>query len=226
MLFHRSKKVLTLFGASFHFHTPSDLGFLQQLIFECLYLKRYIPDQGIILDVGGNIGQFYFFLKHVLKLAHSIISFEPLPQVFTLLQKNNSNSYNVAITAQKELILSYGQSTLVASEYPEEGSTEQERVDGATLQSYDVIADADMIAFLKIDTEWSELSILKTISDDIFAKTRCMLIECSGKHRSSSGSLEEVIAYVATKGFHVARFGSAVYAQDEVSIIDVLFTKG
>src|SRR5689334_2900592 len=63
--------------------------------------RHYIPTLGTIIDVGANQGQFAAAASHFYPGAH-IYSFEPLPEVFPVLQHNtrrlsNINTYNLAL---------------------------------------------------------------------------------------------------------------------------------
>jgi FkbM family methyltransferase len=63
--------------------------------------KHYIPALGTIIDAGANQGQFALAASHFYPGAH-IHSFEPLPEVFPILQRNTRrlssiSTYNVAL---------------------------------------------------------------------------------------------------------------------------------
>ncbi|QNR84986.1 FkbM family methyltransferase [Pedobacter riviphilus] len=63
--------------------------------------RHYIPVLGTIIDAGANQGQFAIAANHFYPGAH-IHSFEPLPEVFSILQRNTSrlnsiSTYNMAL---------------------------------------------------------------------------------------------------------------------------------
>ncbi|MET3879065.1 FkbM family methyltransferase [Chitinophaga sp. OAE865] len=63
--------------------------------------RHYIPTLGTIIDAGANQGQFAMAAAHFYPRA-CIHSFEPLPHVFALLQRNtrrlsNISTYNMAL---------------------------------------------------------------------------------------------------------------------------------
>ncbi|WP_436486904.1 FkbM family methyltransferase [Chitinophaga sp. ARDCPP14] len=69
-----------------------------QILHNC---RHYIPSLGVIIDAGANQGQFAMAASHFYPQAR-IHSFEPLPGVFSLLQRNtrrltNINTYNMAL---------------------------------------------------------------------------------------------------------------------------------
>jgi FkbM family methyltransferase len=69
-----------------------------QILHNC---RHYIPALGTIIDAGANQGQFAVAASHFYPGA-GIHSFEPLPEVFPILQRNTRglsgiNTYNVAL---------------------------------------------------------------------------------------------------------------------------------
>lgn len=69
-----------------------------QILHNC---RHYVPSLGMIIDVGANQGQFAVAASHFYPQAR-IHSFEPLPEVFPLLQRNTRklttiNTYNMAL---------------------------------------------------------------------------------------------------------------------------------
>lgn len=63
--------------------------------------RHYIPSLSVILDVGANQGQFALAANHFYPGA-TIHSFEPLPEVFSILQRNTRrlpliNAHNFAL---------------------------------------------------------------------------------------------------------------------------------
>jgi FkbM family methyltransferase len=62
-------------------------------------LQSIVKDKGIdlVLDVGANSGQFYTYLRSEVKYTGRIFSFEPNPEMHTILQrlKNNDSALEV-----------------------------------------------------------------------------------------------------------------------------------
>ncbi|MEN0052118.1 MAG: FkbM family methyltransferase [Mucilaginibacter sp.] len=69
-----------------------------RILYNC---KHYIPALGTIIDAGANRGQFAVAATYFYPGVH-IHSFEPLPEVFPILQRNTSklnsiSTYNIAL---------------------------------------------------------------------------------------------------------------------------------
>jgi len=69
-----------------------------QILFNC---RHYIPQLGTIIDAGANQGQFAIAASHFYPHA-CIHSFEPLPDVYPILQRNTRHvssitTYNMAL---------------------------------------------------------------------------------------------------------------------------------
>lgn len=220
-----ARKYRNIFGSDFYIQNKNDVCFLHELIIENLYLRKYITWSWLCIDIWSNIGQFYFLLNKIVKCKWKIYSFEPLPQVFNILKMNNKDSYNFAISPEKEIILNYNDSTLVASAYSNNYKESNHiTVQWELLQNI-INLNNTQIELLKIDTEWAEFSILSSIPLKVLSSTKYILIECSGKNRPNSWSTDQIINYLYTNGFLITYSGSILYDSEWApEIWDLLFS--
>ena len=132
---------------------------------------------GVLLDVGANSGA-YSRLLHRLAPGAKIIAFEPHPTTFAVLQRNLINFPEITLINQA-IGDSVGQLILYDFEFSD-GSTQaslsesavalfssdivKHPVDCTTIDKFMVSSNIDRIAFLKIDTEGHDLSVLRGAS--------------------------------------------------------------
>lgn len=118
---------------------------------------------GVVLDIGANIGGFAAWVA-----THSnykIYCYEPIPSNFTLLEKNtedmNVSLHNVAVTESYESTDMYlgkhncGEASLFKGEEQSDNIVTVNTMDAKDLPVADIV---------KIDTEGSEVMILKRIN--------------------------------------------------------------
>jgi FkbM family methyltransferase len=151
-------------------------------------LEEYRVD--LILDVGANIGQFVFGLRHFYK--GTIISFEPVPHIFKALERASSNDnewlvYNYALGDEsKEQIINITEnevfsSLLESNEYCFEHFGELSTVsrrEKILIRCFDDIINEiplniyDKHIFLKMDTQGFDLEVFSgssSIRENIMA---------------------------------------------------------
>jgi FkbM family methyltransferase len=156
-----------------------------------LALKRQQAYFGTILDVGANVGQFA--LAAALHFPEAeIYSFEPLPDVFSELQKNtrrkkNIKSFNCALGDYNgEILLHRNQYTRLSSSLEIHKNNDNPRyrdnrtstidVDIFRLDEFKNILDFRPPVLLKLDVQGMELDVLKG-STNILGKIDCILCE-------------------------------------------------
>lgn len=216
------KKSWKILWHTFFIENSSDISFLNELIIDQIYLKKYIPNKWLVIDSWANIWQFAFLAKHIL-WSRSIYSFEPLPDIYDILKKNNNNSFNIWIGDTKTTcILYYWKSTLTASAFKCACTTHEMLVNIDRLE--DNVDISTKIDLLKIDTEWSEYTILKSISNDFLKKCDYILVECSWWKRHNTWSIELVITHLFSLGFIIAHIWNINKDQEWMpAIVDILF---
>ncbi len=149
------------------------------------------------------------------------MSYEPIEDVYKILQKNNIDSINVWISTKEEIIIAYNDSTLTATNLICES---KHKIKAKWMQISKDNIDTDNIFMLKVDVEWNELDTLFAISDNILKITEYIFIECSGPGRSNNWDATEVISYLHKKWFSIVRFFSFSYDLSwEMIVWDILF---
>jgi FkbM family methyltransferase len=141
-----------------------------------------IEDDGVIVDIGANVGAFAIYAKSWNKNA-SVYCFEPNPQVLPLLESNTQNFSNID---KKFVALGDTDGELTLTQHPINTgqSTTSHNVEGGKTLSVEVQhagralqrADITEIDVLKIDTEGAEVSILKGLKE-FLPVTKVVMLE-------------------------------------------------
>lgn len=144
-----------------------------QILHNC---RHYIPDLKVIIDVGANKGQFTMAANHYYPRA-VIHSFEPLPEVFQVLQHNTRklagvHAYNLALGSSSGCLefyrnaYSHASSALQVSGLqkdmmPQTADTDQITVPVKRLD--ELLPDIRLLspALLKMDVQGYEKEVLK-----------------------------------------------------------------
>lgn len=126
-------------------------------------LIRFLPKNGVVLDIGANIGNHtLFFANYVSK----VYSFEPVPETFEILELNtrgldNVEIYNYGLSEYyQEIDLFVPNDNRGAASHEFNPTSQAQKV---VLKKFDEIGlfDDVRIDFIKIDVEGFELSVLK-----------------------------------------------------------------
>ncbi len=128
-----------------------------------------------IIDIGSHIGISVLYFKHIYPNS-KILAFEPNPYSFEILNENihingleDINSVNKAIHSKEGNTILHidgswngweSNSSLMEGSWNGKESTKEIEVECTTLNPY--LKDIECIDMLKIDTEGSELDILKS----------------------------------------------------------------
>jgi FkbM family methyltransferase len=213
-----------LFDRLLAFDNPFGASFLQKVYIDNAFLKNYIPEHAVIIDVGANIGQFNIFCTNYL-LAKRVYSFEPLKETYDklIVNVNSKDCYNFAISTKKSLRLYIPGTTLMASSYPRNRDNLSEEVSTVKLDDIDRIKNERQIDLLKIDTEGSEYDVLIS-SGEILNKTKYLLIEASVA-RPSEGTIVDIISLLKSKlrNIKLIDVGYIYHLEQKVDSIDLLF---
>lgn len=144
-----------------------------------------LSGNGLCLDIGANIGAVAQMLEYHGK---EVISFEPQPEIFSLLKKNvKGTCYNVALGEQE------GETFMPRVRYGDKGNygglacgTKSElgtiKVPVKTLDSYNF----QNVSFIKIDVEGYEKKVLQGAVDTINRCKPIMYIEDDREHNRAA----------------------------------------
>ena len=133
-------------------------------------IDSYLPENGVFLDVGANIGNHtMFWLLKSKKTPKRIYSFEVVKKTFDILQKNIeiNNLKNKAIIfniglSDKNINADYADFNPDACNLT---SIKQSSTGGMMLKRYDDMGIKDKIDFVKIDTEGHTYEVLKGMEE-------------------------------------------------------------
>jgi len=219
----------------FHMNDISALGTFQSCIVD---IQNELITSGIlvptadplVVDVGANVGQFATAVK-LLCPASRVISFEPDPTVFSLLQENighlpNVRAYCFALGSSTTRLPLYRHELSVMSSLVFEGGGREPKgvIDVDVVRLDDVIATGEIIDILKVDVEGFELDVLKG-SIEVLRRTRYLLLEL-GLGREDDGRNLEVLSFVksAVPDARIIRFGRPLGGAVEPICQDVLIS--
>lgn len=161
-------------------------------------IKKNIPTEGVILDIGANIGNHTVFFSKECN-AKKIYAFEPVGKTFEILQKNICINnlekvvelYNAgigSINGKAELehfdADNFGSSRIVASE---NGSIQ--------LMSIDEMNFNEQIKFVKIDVEGGEYNVLEGMKKRLMLDKPSIFIEIWDKNFEKVNKLLEQMNY-------------------------------
>ncbi len=216
---------LVRLSADFECYAPRDPSgefFELRLIYQEVFGEAYgsdiagIPDDGVVLDIGANVGLFTLRAKACSPRA-KILAFEPMPDTLGALQKNillhelaGVTVYPLALGAASATAqFTYypaapGNSTL----YPESKKFKMPQLENSTTLWVDMTTLSAVLArhpelcvidLVKIDVEGAEAEVLAGLSDPDWARIRALVLEVD----DSDGRLEQIRTLLQRKGFAV-----------------------
>lgn len=129
------------------------------------FLLNKFPDvfKGTCLDIGANIGNHTLYYS---KQFHNILSFEPLPINFKLLEINTHNLKNVkifnsALGADNSIRdFFYDYRNLGGSSFNNINQDSLNKISVTTQKLDDLNLDSEHITFIKLDVEGSEIDVI------------------------------------------------------------------
>src|SRR3989344_1594905 len=193
---------VSIMGKKCFYNERAGVAFLQSVFADNAFLINYCPSAKIVIDIGAHTGQFNFFCKHYLK-AENVYSFEPIKQSFKTLSLNTQGKnifpWAIALSPSVNLLIPNNNSYM-ASVFKLAPVFTLEKAEGKKLDEIRQINRLSRIDLLKIDTEGSELEVLKTCQKTL-KKAKYVLVECS-LNRPNSGDLTAISEFL----YHTNKF--------------------
>jgi FkbM family methyltransferase len=171
-------------------------------------IKDHLPRGGTFWDVGANIGLISLFASKIVGPSGHVVSFEPSPQVLTLLRRNADGQnvkvlpYGIGNADTLKSFAAQGTSssssfvkdvTAINRDFQPDQAIEQVTV---TMYKLDTVLDSGLSpnpTLVKIDIEGFELEALKG-ADHILSSARPkLLIEIHPPQLAMSGGSEDEI---------------------------------
>ena len=184
-------------------------------VFSSRLVPNLVKKSDLFLDVGAHYG-FYSLLAAEANPHMKIISVEPVPENFEILQKNMEENeisspkgrlIRAAVgnrIGKVELFKSAASDNSGMFKHPNAPSVGKFEVQTTTIDEI-LREDDSKSIFIKIDTEGNELAVLKGM-EKTFEKCRdlSLLLEMNPKMFKLAGtSCKEVVEYLSSKGFNV-----------------------
>jgi FkbM family methyltransferase len=141
------------------------------------YLKENYPAQKTIIDVGANIGNHTVYFAQNFTYD-SIVSFEPIPANFVLLEQNITGLNNVFLRREAvgdtsaDIMMRENRGNMGACEVDPEGDVSVHQV-----RLGDIFVPE--VSLVKIDVEWYELQVLEGAKELLKEDKPLILIEDS-----------------------------------------------
>jgi FkbM family methyltransferase len=189
------------------------------LLAKYMFLQELLHDLSIseVIDVGANTGQFAESLRGI-GYAGDILSFEPIPEVFKILQKNMAHDKrwagaNFALGEKNDTLgLNVMQDTVYSSFH-----NPIDFQDGANQVADTCVVSVRPLAeivgkftldrtLLKVDTQGHEMQVFRGLGDKL-GSLRAIMCELSvAPLYENSQPMHEVIAFLGEYGFKPAFF--------------------
>jgi FkbM family methyltransferase len=176
-------------------------------------LKYPLPDNPIIIDIGANVGYFSLFVASRFPAA-TILSFEPIPSNYKLLEHNLLQNKKFHILSSRkavsgepgEVAMTYDDRDIVSTTATitkdgfeqNQGTTIQ--VQCTTLSDIMDNGKLDRCDFLKMDCEGAEYDIIYKCPQESLVRIKQMAIEVHGG-LCPENTTEYLKNYLETRGF-------------------------
>jgi len=170
----------------------------------CWFFKKFLNPGDMAIDIGANVGHMSVCMGVVAGKQGLVLSFDPNPIVFRILQKNaevneaiaNIHPYNVAITREEEEFYfcsseaSFSNGGISTEKGGRHGKhVLDQKVKGINLEKFlkeSYASDLTRLKLIKIDTEGYDKEIIKSIRELIIARKPVIICECFSKNKADA----------------------------------------
>ena len=159
---------------------------------ELSYLSRIVAPDAVTVDVGANCG---LYTRQLARLSREVHAFEPSPQMARLLRRTSASNVSVHEIAlsdhagEADLFTPEGEDGMVhglASLEPAINSKAEHLVSNhVPIERLDAVVRQD-VAFVKIDVEGHELSVLQGATGLVERCQPVFLVEAEDRHRAEA----------------------------------------
>ena len=162
-----------------------------------------IARNGLVVDVGANVGVFSLFASRMARLVYSL---EPASSNFSRLVSNTSRTRNIvplnlACAAQNgRMTLDLSSDAVSFSLKTTSSHGKQETVEVVSLPTLFESYNIERCDFLKLDCEGSEFDIILESDPSLFQRVKCIVMEYHD-HLSKEFSHEDILQRLTTLGF-------------------------
>jgi FkbM family methyltransferase len=194
----------TRFGKIFLRDNFGDITNLPDLLYRNVYGCEHLQEDGVILDIGANIGLFAVWAAF-LNPGRQIFCFEPLASNVRLIGRNCPTAivHRVAlgrVRATKKLRVDHH--SIMASSVATSWPTIEEEFEVIPLDEFVRQHAIERVAFMKIDTEGMEVEILDGARETLCKTIRISMETHSPElHRQVAQRLSDAGFAIEDKGF-------------------------
>jgi FkbM family methyltransferase len=156
---------------------------------ELQYLDRIVPEGAVTVDVGANCG---LYTRKLARLSRQVHAFEPSHAMADLLRRTSASNvdvHEIALsdhTGNAELFIPRADEQLVYGLASLEATATASKEEGVSVSvptaRLDAIVHQD-VAFVKIDVEGHELSVLNGAVELLEQSQPVFLVEAEDRHR-------------------------------------------
>lgn len=183
-------------------------------LYEIDFLKKRLPVNPVIVDVGANVGFFALFMASQFPGA-SVYAFEPLPGNYTHLQRHFQLNAGKKLIAQNKAVAG-SKGTLTLHYNPEvnftalasmhttfdASNTRQVEVESVGLPDIFTQFNLQSIDLLKLDCEGAEYDILYQCPAALFPKISQIAMETHAGKKPDE-NMESLAAYLRKQGYQL-----------------------
>ncbi|MEM3783863.1 MAG: FkbM family methyltransferase [Candidatus Bathyarchaeia archaeon] len=173
-------------------------------------IMQNLERSDVFVDVGANVGYYTLLASKLVGSEGVVISIEPVPNTFKMLQKNVLiNGANNVIVIPKAAWNSHAELKIctptkwygLTSVFRKDANDEISVVDGVPLD--DILGVYPKIKLIKIDVEGAEYQVLEGARKSL-TNTACVILEISREK-------EKIIHLLKEKGFRISRLKFTTY---------------